>query len=160
MPDFPAIAELVPHRGSAVLLKRVVAHDAASTTCEVDPAASVLWKDEDGSVPVAVALEYMAQAIAAHGGLTDREAGRDRRPGFFLGTRRLQLEVSRFAPGEILIVTARHLRGSTGMLAFDCSIRRAGQSADAQPMVSGVLTVYLLESFEALERDFADAGQA
>jgi hypothetical protein len=46
------------------------------------------------------------------------------------------------------------------MLAFDCAIRRAGQSPEAEPMVSGVLTVYLLESFEALERDFADAGQA
>lgn len=157
MPDFPPIAELLPHRGSAVLLRRVVAHDATSTTCEVEPAASVLWQNEDGSVPVAVALEYMSQAIAAHGGLTDLEAGRERRPGFFLGTRRLDLKVASFAPGEVLEVTARHLRGSAGMLAFDCAVRRPGQT---ESMVSGVLTVYLLESFEALTRDFGDAGQA
>jgi predicted hotdog family 3-hydroxylacyl-ACP dehydratase len=178
MTEFPPIAALLPHRGRAVLLQRVVAHDAASTTCEVDPAGSTLWKDEHGTVAAAVALEYMAQTIAAHGGLADLESGREARPGFFLGTRRLEFRVDRFVPGELLEVTARHLRGSTGMLAFECSIRRArglapvstGEAAsagagpaspdEAEPMVSGVLTVYLLESFEALTRDFADADAA
>lgn len=160
MAEFPPVTELLPHRGAAVLLERVVAHDAASTTCEVDPAASVLWKSADGSVPAAVALEYMAQTIAAHGGLRDRESRREARPGFFLGSRRLDFRVRRFEAGELLEVTARHLRGSAGMLAFECAVRRAGDAADEQPMVSGVLTVYLLESFEALARDFAEVPRA
>ena len=155
MAEFPAITELLPHRGKAVLLRRVVAHDAETTTCEVDPADSVLWRSADGSVPATVALEYMAQTIAAHGGLSDREAGREARPGFFLGSRRLDLGVSRFEPGVLLEVTARHLRGTAGMLAFDCAVRRPG-AADEKPMVSGVLTVYLLESFDALTRDFSE----
>src|SRR5688572_17623989 len=112
MSEFPRVTELLPHRGRAVLLRRVVAHDAASTTCEVDPAASELWKNADGSVPATVALEYMAQTIAAHGGLSDRESGREARPGFFLGSRRLEFRIRRFEPGELLEVTARHLRGS------------------------------------------------
>jgi predicted hotdog family 3-hydroxylacyl-ACP dehydratase len=157
MSEFPPVTELLPHRGRAVLLRRVVAHDAASTTCEVDPAASELWKNADGSVPATVALEYMAQTIAAHGGLSDRESGREARPGFFLGSRRLEFRIRRFEPGELLEVTARHLRGSAGMLAFDCAVRRAGE-ANAEPMVSGVLSVYLLESFDALARDFGEAS--
>jgi predicted hotdog family 3-hydroxylacyl-ACP dehydratase len=161
MAEFPPVTELLPHRGSAVLLSRVVAHDRASTSCEVDPAASTLWKNTDGTIPASVALEYMAQTVAAHGGLSDRESGRKARPGFFLGSRRLDFRVQRFAPGELLEVTARHLRGSSAMLAFECSVRPAGTaSAGSEPMVSGVLTVYLLESFEALARDFAEAGDA
>ena len=149
---FPPIGELLPHRGRAVLLSRVLAHDAASTTCAVDAGAGALYRDADGAVPAYVGLEYMAQAVAAHGGLLDREAGRDARPGFFLGSRRLSFEVERFAPDLALVVTATHLRGSGRMLAFDCSIRPAG-GGDA--MVSGILTVYLLDSFDALVEDFA-----
>ncbi|MFN2425175.1 MAG: hypothetical protein ABR587_01865 [Candidatus Binatia bacterium] len=150
--DFPPVTELLPHRGRAVLLERVLAHDRAATECSVDTSNHTLFHDPDGGVPATVGLEYMAQTIAAHGGLRDRESGREARPGFFLGTRRLTFAVARFQPGQQLVVTARHLRGETGMLAFDCSIRAAGS---AEPMVSGILTVYLLESFEALTRDFA-----
>jgi predicted hotdog family 3-hydroxylacyl-ACP dehydratase len=153
MPDaaFPPVRELLPHRGRAVLLGAVLAHDATSTTCSVDPDGGGLYRDDDGSIPAWVGLEYMAQAIAAHGGLVDREAGTPTRPGFFLGSRRLAFATGRFAKGQALEVTARHLRGSAGMLAFDCSVREAGHE---EPVVSGVLTVYLSESFEALAKDF------
>jgi predicted hotdog family 3-hydroxylacyl-ACP dehydratase len=154
--EFPPVTDLLPHRGRAVLVRRVLAHDAASTACEVDPADSTLWRRADGRVQAAVALEYMSQVIAAHGGLSDREAGREARPGFFVGSRRLDFRVDSFEPGELLEVTARHLRGSAGMLAFDCAVRRANRADGEEPMVSGVLTVYLLESFEALARDFTD----
>lgn len=55
-----------------------------------------------------------------------------------------------------MAVTARHLGGTGIMLAFDCSIRAA--TTDDQPeaeMVSGILTVYLLDSFGVLVEDFA-----
>jgi len=154
--SFPPITELLPHRGRAVLLERVLAHDSTTTVCSVDTSTGVLLHDGDGGVPAYFGLEYMAQTVAAHGGLLDREAGRDARPGLFLGTRRLVLSVSRFEPGQRLEVTAKHLRGSVqgsrGLLAFDCTIRAAGA---AEAMVSAILTVYLLESFEALAREFA-----
>lgn len=150
-PAFPPIGELLPHRGRAVLLSRVLAHDATSTTCAVEAGAGALYRDAEGFVPSYVGLEYMAQAVAAHGGLLDREAGRDARPGFFLGSRRLSFAATRFAADQALEVTARHLRGNGRMLAFDCSVRPAG-GGDA--MVSGILTVYLLDSFDALVEDF------
>jgi predicted hotdog family 3-hydroxylacyl-ACP dehydratase len=149
--SFPPIGELLPHRRRAVLLSRVLSHDAATTTCEVDAGAGELYRDADGAVPAYVGLEFMAQAVAAHGGLLDREAGRPTRPGFFLGSRRLSFATARFEAGRPLVATATHLRGSGRMLAFDCSVR-AAEGGDA--MVSGILTVYLLESFEALVEDF------
>lgn len=156
---FPPIGELLPHRSRAVLLSRVLAHDATSTTCAVAGDAGQLYRDADGFVPAYVGLEYMAQAVAAHGGLLDREAGREARPGFFLGSRRLSFSVERFEPGRELVVTARHLRGTGSMLAFDCAIRAAGDDAGpAEAMVSGILTVYLLDSFDALVEDFAEGS--
>lgn len=157
-PFFPPISELLPHRGAAVLLDRVLAHDATSTSCAADPGRAVLYRDADGRVPSYVGLELMAQTVAVHGGLSDREAGRPTRPGFFLGSRRLVFRRSHFEPGCILEITVRHLRGSAGLLAFDCELREAGHSSQGsgeEPMVSGVLTVYLLESFEALVEDFS-----
>ncbi|HXC50678.1 MAG TPA: hypothetical protein VN634_07340 [Candidatus Limnocylindrales bacterium] len=175
--EFPPVRELLPHRGSAVLLARVLGHDAKRTVCAVDPDAGASFRDADGSIPAYVGLEFMAQTIAAHGGLLERDKTRDRksgtdtdfaksvsvpdlaqpapdaRPGFFVGTRRISFHVDRFAQGQPLAVTAVHLRSSAGLHAFDCSI---DDGAGGAPMVSGVLTVYLLESFEALAEDFSD----
>ena len=152
MPDpvFPPITELLPHRGRAVLLDRVVSHDARTTVCLVDPSTSVLFCDANGFVPTPVGLEYMAQTVAAHGGLLARAAGTAVRPGFFLGSRRLDFAVARFAPGEMLEVSATHVRGSSRVLAFDCIIRA---EAGGPAMVSGILTVYLLDGFDGLGTD-------
>jgi predicted hotdog family 3-hydroxylacyl-ACP dehydratase len=157
MPEaFPLPSELLPHSGRAVLLERVVAHDDTTTVCLVDPYADSRFRDSEGRVPAWIGLEYMAQAIAAHGGLLDLAAGRERRPGFFLGSRRLVFTVDSFPAGVRLSVRVRHHRGSRGMLAFDCAIHDAAASEDdAAAMVSGILTVYLLESFDALQRDFS-----
>lgn len=153
MPEaaFPPVRELLPHRGRAVLLGAVLAHDATTTVCSVDPAGGDLYRDEDGTVPAWLGLEYMAQAVAVHGGLLDRAAGTPPRPGFFLGSRRLVFAADRFARGQALEVAARHLRGSASMLAFECSVREPGRT---DPLVSGVLTVYLSDGFEALAEDF------
>ena len=169
---FPPIRTLLPHGKAAVLLERVVAHDAMKTVCTVDPEAGTHFRDDDGSIPAYVGLEYMAQTIAAHGGLaaleeqaeaaaasqprerTDEQMAGEpphARPGFFVGTRRMFFHVDRFAQGEPLVVSAVHVRSTGALHAFDCAI--AG--ASGAPMVSGVLTVYLLESFEALAEDFS-----
>jgi len=161
---FPPVAELLPHSGRALLLDRVLAHDAATTVCAVDPAASVLYFNADRRVPAYVGLEYMAQTIAAHGGLLHRsQAGGSAagpRPGFFLGSRRIVFGVDCFEGGQLLEVAATRLRGTRGALrgtrgalAFECTIRDA---AGGRAMVSGVLTVYLLESFEALVEGFPE----
>jgi len=102
-------------------------------------------------VPAWIGLEYMAQTVAAHGGLLDRGSASRPRPGLFLGSRRLTFTVAGFAPGTVLEASARHLRGSAHMMAFDCSLRSPGGT---EVLVSGILNVYLVDSFEALGADF------
>lgn len=156
---FPPVSELLPHRGRSLLVDAVLSHDAAATVCRVHVDASVLYRSEDGSIPAWVGLEYMAQTIAAHGGLLDRSAGRPPRPGLFLGSRRLAFATSRFEAGSVLEVSARHLRGGAdgrnGLLAFDCQVRLAGRD---DVLVSGVLNVYLAGDFDALLQGFGDGS--
>jgi len=139
--SFPDIADLLPHRGAMRLLQRIVTHDERETTCSVDPGESVLFRRSDGSVPAFVAIEYMAQCIAAHGGLLARRRGDAVRPGLLLGARRLALRVASFAPGIELRVAARHVRGdATGMFQFDC---RLWADEDTEPLAEGRLNVYI-----------------
>ncbi len=152
---FPAIAALVPHSGPMCLLDRVLEHGPDRTMCAVLPRGDGLLAPSDRGVPSWVGLEYMAQCIAAHGGLVARERGLPPRPGVFLGSRRVRFGVQRFEIGRELRVVARHHRGERGLVAFDCEIRELDGGS---PLVHGRLNVYLVETWEALEGVGGDAG--
>ena len=70
------IAALVPHTGAMVLLEEIVAHDERRVRCRArshrDPANPLA---RDGMLPVFAGIEYAAQAMAAHFGLTAGIAG-------------------------------------------------------------------------------------
>ena len=152
---FAPIASLVPHAGPMCLLARVVEHAPARTLCSVLPAKSALLASPDGSVPVWVGLEYMAQCIAAHAGLVARARGAAPPPGVLLGSRRLRFAVQRFARDRELRVEARHHRGERGLVAFDCEVREA---AGGSPLVEGRVNVYIVGGFEQLEAGGSDGG--
>ena len=152
---FPPIATLLPHAGPMCLLERVTEHQRSHTVCSVDPSRSALLAAPDGSVPVWVGLEYMAQCIAAHGGLVARALGEPLRPGVLLGSRRLRFGVGRFASDRELRVTARHHRGERGLVSFDCEVREA---SGGPPLVEGRLNVYIVGGFEELEAIAGDGG--
>jgi len=145
--EFPEIATLVPQTGPMCLLDRVLEHGPGHTVCAVDPGRSSLLAEPDGNVPAWVGLEYMAQCIAAHGGLIAREHGQAPKPGLFLGSRRVRFGVARFESGRELRVSARHHHGERGLVAFDCEIQEATGGA---PLVSGRLNVYIVESWGEL----------
>jgi predicted hotdog family 3-hydroxylacyl-ACP dehydratase len=109
------------------LLARVVAHEHAATTCELDVAASALLADDRGEVPAWVALEWMAQCAAAHGSLTARAAGTPPLRGMLVGARRLTLARASFSPRERLQVTARPTGHAGELVTFDCEVRAAGE---------------------------------
>lgn len=104
------------------LLARVVAHSREETTCELEVAASALFADEAGAVPGWIALEWMAQCAAAHGGLAARAAGAPAAPGMLVGVRRLALARHSFALGEKLRVTARATGTAGALVTFDCEV--------------------------------------
>jgi len=144
---FPPIEELVPHAAGMLLLDRVLEHDSDATRCAVRVDDSVLFRSDDGSVPSWLAVEYMAQCVAAHAGLLARARGEKPKPGLLLGSRRLVLRRPTFESGGLLEVRARHGTGSSAM-AFHCEVR---EREGTEPLVEGRLNVYQPESLAALE---------
>jgi predicted hotdog family 3-hydroxylacyl-ACP dehydratase len=139
-----------------LLLDRVLAHTATETTCALRPAESALFADGEGRIPAYLSLEWMAQCIAAHGGLHGHAEGSPPRPGLFLGTRRARLPGRSFPPEGELLVSARwhHGRG-VGAHAFACTLRAPGESGS---LAEGLLNVLIFESLDALQGPASGAG--
>jgi predicted hotdog family 3-hydroxylacyl-ACP dehydratase len=133
---FPPVRELVPHRGPMLLLDEVVASGPDFAACRV-----VIRPDstfvEGGRVPGLVAVEYMAQTVAAYAGLKARGQGQPVRIGYLLGTRELSLEIDEFQVGDDLLIEVRHQFGDEIIGAFDCTVRCRGRI-----VASGCLNVY------------------
>ncbi|HAT33106.1 MAG TPA: 3-hydroxylacyl-ACP dehydratase [Janthinobacterium sp.] len=124
--SYPDIRTLVPHSGAMVLLDRVLQADADALCAEVTIRADSLFFDGAG-VGAWIGIEYMAQAVAAHGGYLARGAAP--KIGFLLGTRRFESRRPRFALGSVLRVHARRVaQGDNGMAMFACDIEEGGAS--------------------------------
>lgn len=113
-----SLAELIPHRGRMVLVDEVVDFDAEGRRAVVAFRARPEWTGNW------CAIEYMAQAAAALTGLHDRFRNEEAaaRPGFLLGTRRLELGVERFEAGRRYLVTVVNEFADGDAASFACVI--------------------------------------
>jgi predicted hotdog family 3-hydroxylacyl-ACP dehydratase len=136
--DFP-VEELVPHAGKMMLLNRVIEFEPETMVAEVIVGSGGLF-EESCAVPAWVGIEYMAQTVAALGGMKRRLAGKPITLGFLLGTRRYECNVDNFSVGTILTVSVRRVMQDQGLGVFDCRIAGEGISASAK------LNVYQPES--------------
>jgi predicted hotdog family 3-hydroxylacyl-ACP dehydratase len=107
------------------LLDELVAFDGARATCRVTLRPDSTFV-EAGQVESVVAIEYMAQAVAAFAGMKARSAGTPVRIGYLLGTRELVLGADRFVAGDELLVEVAHVWGEDQLGVFDCSVSRRG----------------------------------
>ncbi len=127
----PPIAEVVPHSERMLLLDRVVQYDDRSLT------AALTIRPESpfvraGSVGTWVALEYMAQAIAAFAGCEARTRGEPPKVGFLIGSRNFTCNTPRLPVGATMHVTVeRQLQDESGLGSFTGTLRGVGISADA-----------------------------
>jgi len=112
------VDSLVPHRQPMSLLDEIVSFDMAEGTLSAAFSARREWAENWS------AIEYMAQAAAALVGAADREGGYDGppKPGFLLGTRKLELDFPRFEPGRRYVATARSVFVDGAAASFDCEI--------------------------------------
>ena len=125
------ITELVPHAGPMCLLDRVVAYGDDWLRAEVGIGPQSVFADERG-VPAWVGIEYMAQAIAAYGGLLERRKGGKPKIGFLLGTRNYACDADYFTIGQNLsIVVTRELIAENGLNVFACELEAKGVHAQA-----------------------------
>jgi predicted hotdog family 3-hydroxylacyl-ACP dehydratase len=99
------IARLIPHEGAMSLLEGVVRWDAESIRCvarsHTDPANPLRVQ---GALPALCGIEYAAQAMAVHGGLSGILAGRPRL-GYLASLRDVRCRVERLddRAGELFI---------------------------------------------------------
>jgi predicted hotdog family 3-hydroxylacyl-ACP dehydratase len=126
-----AVEELVPHSGKMMLLNRVIEFDEENMVAEVIVRNDGMFGN-DNTVPAWLGIEYMAQTIAALGGMKRRLAGKTLNLGFLLGTRRYDCNVDIFAVGTVLTVSVNRLVEDQGLGVFDCHITAEGISASAK----------------------------
>jgi len=142
---YPAIEDVLPHRGTMRLVDEIAAFSDESVTvlATVDPQA--WYADADGAMPAWIGIELMAQAIAAHVGLIAMRAGGRTRPGVLLGASRYEADVPSFARGARLRIEAQEvLKSEQGHGAYACTIA-AGDRRVAQAVVK----VFQPTDFEA-----------
>ena len=120
------IESVVPHRGTLLLVDRVLDWDEHAIRTELRVRHDDPFSSAEG-MPAWVGLEYMAQTIAAWAGCRARAAGRAPRIGFLLGTRRYTCTKPHFDAGSLLQVEARcEMLGDNGLGMFACRILDAG----------------------------------
>jgi predicted hotdog family 3-hydroxylacyl-ACP dehydratase len=130
MEPWPTPAELLPQRPPMLLLRAVLGHSPAETCCEgwLEPAFAKLC---GGEVPVAFALELIAQTAAVHHALSELARGAEfvrAARGLLLGSRRLQLDARTLPIGEALRVTVysgQEPPSSGGLIRFEGKVEDA-----------------------------------
>ena len=118
-----AIGKYLPHGEPMILLDELI------ECLEENVHATVTLTDESpfcehGRIPSYVALEYMAQSIAAWNGYRAYEHQEEPKIGFLLGSRRLTLNVPSFLVGETLDIYGKCHYNDGEMAAFECRIER------------------------------------
>lgn len=119
----PPIEQLLPHRGTMLLLDSVSAFGDESLTAHASVRGDAWYADRAGAMPAWIGVELMAQAIAAHVGLLAMRAGESVKPGVLLGTRRYEARMPAFPCGAQLHITINEvLRSEEGHGAYACTI--------------------------------------
>ena len=126
----------IPHRRAMVLLDKVLFANQEDCTSQVTIHANSAFANQQG-VPSWVGIEYMAQTIAAFGGVQARAKQQEPEVGFLLGTRHYQVQQPLFELGLTLQVKVTHLLTDNGLTAFACSIHHA--VADPQSGLGAVI---------------------
>ena len=133
------IARLVPHAGSMCLLEEVLAWDENSIRCRAishrDPANPLR---SDGRLAAIVGVEYAAQAVAVHGGLSSEKTSKG---GYLAALRDIICSVDRLDTVRAdLVVSATRVAAEGGRLLYDFRVE-----GDGRELLKGRLSVVLRE---------------
>ena len=126
--SFPPLADVLPHKAPMILLDRIDAELTDGLVCSVTLRADSPFV-EDGAVPGVVALEYMAQTVAAFAGLRATRESRTVRVGYLIGARTVAFHVESFRAGDALVVRAERTWGDDALGTFDVTVTAGGRLA-------------------------------
>ena len=118
-----AIEELIAHDHPMILIDHVISYtsEKIETSLTIHEDTPFMF---DAQVPSYVAVEYMAQSIAAYSGIIAQKKGEKIRIGFLLGTRKLELMCTHFHIGDQLHIEANSLYNDGEMASFDCVTKK------------------------------------
>lgn len=133
------LAELLPHDGAMLLLHDVVDHRGDATCCATRLEPGGWLCDPDRGADGWLAVELMAQCVAAHEALCARADGAAATGGVLIGADGVALHAERLPTASPLRVHARRVRGRPGLGAVrhDCRI----EDAEGRRLAEGTLTV-------------------
>ncbi len=137
--DRNRIASLIPHSGSMCLLDGVTDCDAQRIRCisstHLDPGNPLRTGH---GLPALCGIEYAAQAMAVHGGMT-AGAGRRPRAGYLAGVRDVQCGAARLDTlASPLTIEAERLMGDEVNVMYQFRL-----SAEGETILQGRATVVL-----------------
>lgn len=151
----PTPEQVLPHRDNMLLLDRITAFDDALCAAEYAPRSDAWYADAAGDMPAWIGVELMAQAVAAQVGMEKRSRGLPPKLGMLLGTRSYKSVVSSFRAGAALSINARlQFRDESGLAAYDCEIRRAGEVQEI--LASAILKVFEPDDFQAFVKGIVE----
>jgi len=126
--DVPPLTDLIPHQGGMCLLERVLAwNDGAIELATTTHRRADNPLRRAGRLRAIHSCEYGAQAMAVHGALLARQAGRTLTPGLLVSLRAVSLHRDYFEDldGE-LSVSASRLHVAGGTLQYEFRVAHAG----------------------------------
>ena len=139
------VRDLMPHSGAMLLIDRLTGATVTTLKASCTVRNDGLFNLPDGRLPVMVAVEYMAQAVAAFGGLRSHGNGDSIKPGLLLGARNFSASAAYLTPGDRLDITVTLVIESVnGLAVFDCEITGPDVHATAR------LTVITTDSLREL----------
>jgi predicted hotdog family 3-hydroxylacyl-ACP dehydratase len=136
-PEYPPIEALLPHRDGMLLVDRVIESGEGRVRAALEVRAGA-WYIDAQRMPAWIALEAMAQTVAACVGNARREQGLPPVQGYLLGTRRFRSARPAFPVGCTLeIVAERQYQETSGIGAFECRVE-----VDGERVADATLTVF------------------
>ena len=123
-----SIESVVPHEHPMILVDELLQYDEIKACCKVTiNEKSNFYNQRLKNVPSFVALEYMAQSIAAFANANNKDKGEEVAIGFLVSSRKFKVFVAGFNLGAQLIISVEQLYlEDSGLAAFDCKAEQDG----------------------------------
>ncbi|MDO4231125.1 MAG: thioester dehydrase [Lautropia sp.] len=147
---FADVASCLPHAGNMVLLDEIIHCDRDGLEARALVREDHIFLQEDRTLPVWLAVEIMAQGIAAYDGCHALNEGRRTSLGFLLGSRRLMMHLDSVPVGSLLGVrVSPSTDDGQGFGVFDCRLEWLDAPAaiaatlpEGRVIAEGALNVY------------------
>ncbi len=136
MRPYPPVADLVPHAAPALAIDELL-HCAGGTAAAAITVTADTMYVRDGAVDSVLALELMAQTVAACLGYEAFCGGEGVRVGMVIACRKLELLRPSFAVGERLLSRVQRIHGSDDVSMFATELT----TVDGAPVARASMTL-------------------